>query len=324
MNGLRRLSLFIAMVVASAGVAMGAGPPIAGHLERSRPDVQATNVAPADSQAQGRETIKVATPSPSTWYYKQLSGASFLPANASTTIQYWGSGCIYLKTGDEVMAQFQLPDNATIQGMNFTYYRGSSAYYSRAYLYEFDDFGDNAVDFLWVDAAQTGWAINAAVHPITVENNSHMYQVFWVADTGPYNLLCSVRVSYTLPAQGIYTPLQPCRAIDTRSVGGSRSTDGPNLSGMVQRSFQISGLCGVPTGSTAVTANVTTDQTTASSVMAIWPSGTTWPGNSTLNWSAGQTLANFAVLTLGSDGKINAMVGAGSAALILDITGYYY
>jgi len=253
-------------------------------------------------------------------YYLVIPGISFQPKDSRTTVSYSSGGCISIQgnSDPEVVTQLLLPANTTVKRMRLFYNRDNTDQKSQALFTKFDPSTAIASFVSNVSAVRTDLdsdisdEMNELIDPYT-----YGYQISWRGAPASNNKLCGVRIVYYSPPAGSYTPLTPCRLIDTRT------TNPPNLS-PVPRNFQISGQCGVPTGATAVTANVTTDQTTASTAMAIYPSGTSWPGNSSLNWSTGQIVSNSAILTLGADGMVSAFIGVGSAALILDITGYFY
>lgn len=59
--------------------------------------------------------------------------------------------------------------------------------------------------------------------------------------------------------------------------------------------------------------------------VTIYPGGETLPLASTINYGAGQTRANNAVVRLGSGGTVTATCAqaGGSINLIIDITGYF-
>jgi cytochrome b561 len=85
------------------------------------------------------------------------------------------------------------------------------------------------------------------------------------------------------------------------------------------------GSCGIPPEADAVAVNVTVTQPTAAGHITIYPSGIAVPLVSTLNYSAGQTRANNAIVQLGAGGAIAVTCGqaAGTAHFIIDVVGYF-
>ena len=55
----------------------------------------------------------------------------------------------------------------------------------------------------------------------------------------------------------------------------------------------------------------------------VYPDGSTPPGTSDLNFSAGPTVANIVVVQVGSDGMIDIFNSAGNEDAIVDVYGYY-
>jgi hypothetical protein len=86
----------------------------------------------------------------------------------------------------------------------------------------------------------------------------------------------------------------------------------------------VAGQGPVPaSGVVAVVANVTAADTTAQSYLTAWPTGESQPTASDLNWVAGLTVPNMAVVGLGTGGDISVYVNSGSADVIVDVTGWY-
>jgi len=118
------------------------------------------------------------------------------------------------------------------------------------------------------------------------------------------------------PAFSFYT-VTPCRVADTRSTSA--------LSSAVTRTFAIAGSCGVPATAQAVAVNVTIVGPTGDGYLVLWPSGTAVPGTSTVNFRAGATRANNAVLGL-AGGALDAqaaLTGSGNVHLVIDVSGYF-
>ena len=69
--------------------------------------------------------------------------------------------------------------------------------------------------------------------------------------------------------------------------------------------------------------NFTVVRTQALGYLATYPQGESWPGTSTLNYVAGQIVANNAAIALGATGALTVFVSGGQSDLIIDINGYY-
>jgi hypothetical protein len=146
-------------------------------------------------------------------------------------------------------------------------------------------------------------------------------------------------VSAKAEAQALqYFAVSPCRVYDTRtgapSAGG---TGGGVINSATVRSFLLRGLCGIPQAAAAVSLNLTITQPTApAGDLRIAPTGGSFPNVSTINYVQNDTIANGAIVPLGSVsvGQPDFQVlGAGCAGancssaytyqLIIDVTGYF-
>jgi len=124
-------------------------------------------------------------------------------------------------------------------------------------------------------------------------------------------------------ATSFYT-VTPCRAIDTRSTTGQFG--GPALSpGGTPRVFGLAGRCGISTGATAVSANVTVVTPSGAGYLTFFPASGTQPVAATITYATSQVRSNNAILTLGADGGVASMVGqsGGNVHVVVDVNGYF-
>jgi uncharacterized repeat protein (TIGR01451 family) len=122
---------------------------------------------------------------------------------------------------------------------------------------------------------------------------------------------------------GFFT-LAPCRVIDTRGSGAA--IGGPVLQGQETRTFAVVGYCDIPSTARALSVNVTATQPTAQGDIWLYAAGEAGPTVSTLYYTAGQTRANNAIVSLNPSGELAAFVGqpAGTSVhLIIDVNGYF-
>lgn len=115
--------------------------------------------------------------------------------------------------------------------------------------------------------------------------------------------------------------LAPCRAVDTRNPNGPLG--GPAIDAQRTRTFYLLGACGIPLDAVAVSFNVTVVSPTWEGNLRLFPGVGTSPLVSTLNYKAGQTRANNAVMRLGA-GEISVQndQGTGQAHVLIDVNGY--
>ncbi len=120
---------------------------------------------------------------------------------------------------------------------------------------------------------------------------------------------------------GKFFALPPCRVLDTRQSP-------PSLLSGVPEVLALRGVCGVPASAVAVAANVTVTGASGSGFVTFYPGNQTPSTVATLNWSAGQTRTNNAILQLSTDSQGSLAVrpfvaGGGGAQLIVDVAGYF-
>ncbi len=181
---------------------------------------------------------------------------------------------------------------------------------------------------------------------VTVDGNGTVF----VADTTNNR----VRAFSPAGAGGVgFHPMSPVRILDSRDGTGGYNTPWP---GCTSRTLTVAGAAGVPAGATAVVLNLTVTATSADSFLSVspkttygygYPVGTAvtattvpssgpsttvvWPpycyGNpsqgSTVNWSAGQTMANQTIAQVGEDGQVTIFNNAGNAHVIADVVGWF-
>jgi hypothetical protein len=117
---------------------------------------------------------------------------------------------------------------------------------------------------------------------------------------------------------GSFYTVTPCRLMDTR--------EGPAITSSQESDFTIFGKCGVPNSAAAVVLNLTVVSPTGQGHLTAYPAGSFQPPTSALNFRAGQTRANNAVVALplgGALGVLPVVAGGGSTHLIIDVSGYF-
>ncbi len=145
----------------------------------------------------------------------------------------------------------------------------------------------------------TGFVISGPYLYFTANDGTHGFELHAVDRAADF---------HTLP---------PCRVFDTRNTS--------SLASSTSRTFTVAGACGVPAGAQAVAANLTAIGATGNGRVVVYPAGPDVPATSSLNFQAGVTRANNAVigLTVGQVDALATVVGGGTVHLALDVTGYY-
>ncbi|HEX6087796.1 MAG TPA: M12 family metallo-peptidase [Thermoanaerobaculia bacterium] len=180
--------------------------------------------------------------------------------------------------------------------------------------------GNGPITYQWYVGASGNTSTPTALgNPINATPTSTTW--YWVRATNS----CGLSVDSPTIGIGVVTPpttstslyiLTPCRIVDTRSVGGL-------LGNGLTRDINFAGVCGIPSGAKAVVANVTAVAPSSTGFLSIYPTGGTWPGNSTINYRAGKTRANNSIIGLANDGRATVLNSGASQHFIIDVTGYF-
>jgi hypothetical protein len=134
----------------------------------------------------------------------------------------------------------------------------------------------------------------------------------------------TIRVLPVSPPAGTkFNTVAPCRIVDTRDPAGPYGA--PPLAAGVPRSFVLAGQCGVPPTAKSVAVNLTVVAPSQTGNLIAFPTGGVAPPTSVLNFSAGQTRANNAVLGLSAGGAVSLQsnVPSGNTQVVLDVTGWF-
>jgi Domain of unknown function (DUF1906)/Fibronectin type III domain len=122
------------------------------------------------------------------------------------------------------------------------------------------------------------------------------------------NLVGTSAASAPAVMSGSFTPLPTARVFD------GTATTTPRL-------VQVAGLGGVPANATAVLVNTEVFNPTASGYVRLNPAGLD-PAVATQEFTKAQTISNLVAVEL-VGGKIQVKLSAGSARILLDVSGYY-
>jgi hypothetical protein len=170
----------------------------------------------------------------------------------------------------------------------------------------------------------------------TTDHRFHVVRVQLTNAAGVNHILCGIEVRYQVPvasadAGSVFHPITPVRAYDSRVAGypvngpianfGSRVID--VSSGHDLSTGAVTLANAVPAGATAVTYNLTTDQSTTTGFVAITPGNAPEFAASAINLN-GAPLANGGTVQIAGDRTIKVWVGGGGTTqVIVDVTGYY-
>jgi hypothetical protein len=129
-------------------------------------------------------------------------------------------------------------------------------------------------------------------------------------------------VAQRAPAQAVAAgstvllPVTPCRLFDSRETPAAGRLDASSWR------VQVTQRCNIPAGARAAALNIVATDTGGPGFVTAWPSGSTRPTVSSLNYVAGSTVANSAVVQLGGGGAIDVYTH-GPADVVVDVTGVF-
>jgi hypothetical protein len=116
-----------------------------------------------------------------------------------------------------------------------------------------------------------------------------------------------------------YYALTPCRILDTRMTFPLRAGE--------ELRFPVQGACGVPVDARSVALNITVVNPGDLGDLRLFPTGELSPTASAINFAAGRTRANNAVLRLGTDGlTVGCDMPPGPSAsvnVVVDVYGFF-
>ncbi|MSX82292.1 MAG: hypothetical protein F2736_05835, partial [Actinobacteria bacterium] len=120
------------------------------------------------------------------------------------------------------------------------------------------------------------------------------------------------------PAQGGLTGITPDRLLDTRSAG-----KGPCIN--TTRDLRVAGVpfTEVPADAAAVALNVTVITPNIPGYLTVFPTGSSRPTASTLNYSTNQVIANGTVVKVGASGSISLFASGGCPNVVVDVVGWF-
>jgi hypothetical protein len=149
-------------------------------------------------------------------------------------------------------------------------------------------------------------------------------------------VLCGVEVQYQVPASTetgtVFHPISPIRAYDSRNAAyPNPGVLAPNASRVISikdghdAAGAVNALDAVPVGATAITYNITIGAPTGPNFVAVTPGDAASFLASAVNFNGTADIANAATVAIDVNREIKVWGGdqAGSAHIIIDVTGYY-
>lgn len=159
------------------------------------------------------------------------------------------------------------------------------------------------------------------------------WQVLLAAALTLTSTLASAQLG-TLNTDLTYTPVTPCRIIDTRNAGGvlaagsTRSFAGWSLTNYSGQGGTTTSNCNIPanTATSAIVVNFTVVSPSAGGYITAYPSDVVQPLAASLNFNAGDVKGNNAILKLSQTGVGTTHLNiytTSTTHLVADVVGYY-
>jgi hypothetical protein len=134
----------------------------------------------------------------------------------------------------------------------------------------------------------------------------------------------SIPAAAALPSSSLaFVAVSPCRLVDTRGNGFVGAFGPPAVAAGAPRTFALAGSCGIPADAAALSLNFTVTNTQGPGFLLAYPAGDPPPTVSTLNYVAGQTVANAAIVPVSAAAGLTVIAGVSGTDLIIDVNGYY-
>jgi hypothetical protein len=120
-----------------------------------------------------------------------------------------------------------------------------------------------------------------------------------------------------------FTPMTPVRAADTRPsapVAFPLPKQKVPAGGMLE--VPMAGLFGIPADAGAMSLNVTVVRPDTAGHVTVFPCGVAEPNASTVNFAAGEVIANAALTQTGAGGKV-CVASSSTTDLVVDVNGWF-
>jgi hypothetical protein len=243
--------------------------------------------------------------------YVVMDGSAFTPRTSSPgwdrNISTQGTE---LNTGGVLVAPLVLPVGAVLKQVTLYYLFPSgdlqASLLRKSFVGSYDDVAPPGT-------LATGPALQAFTWDVTEPVNGTATYAVFVNTLDATQLVGGLLVGYIAPPTEAFVPLAKItRVLDTRTGGGKLA---PNE----ERTVAL----GLPAGARAGVFNLTVTETEAGGWVAAFPAGTTYPGNSSINWfGPNQNLANGVICAVDSAGKITIRGGINKTHVLIDVQGY--
>lgn len=184
--------------------------------------------------------------------------------------------------------------------------------------------GSGVIDRLTIKA-DSGLGVVPGQYLLSLSSNAHIdsaNSTLVPHTTTVANIAVGQACGTLVTSYGYYHPVTPARVLDTRSF--PQGVPAGKVQQNAEITVDVTGVGGVPTTAdvSAVVLNVTVTEPSGG-YLTIFPSGTTRPLASNLNFVAGQTIPNLVTVKVGADGNVKVYNCCGQTHVIFDVVGWY-
>ncbi len=174
---------------------------------------------------------------------------------------------------------------------------------------------DNGSDMYVSGAYDTRWD-NDVLNPAFASLTASDFEVVQRGWKPPVATSTGALDFFTLP---------PCRILDTRLASGPYGA--PALLPSTERVVVAAGRCGIPATARALSVTLTAVSAPATGHLRLYPGNASPPLVATVNYSAGQTRGNNAIVMLSSSGTgtfaVKSFTPGGAVHFVVDVNGYF-
>lgn len=171
--------------------------------------------------------------------------------------------------------------------------------------------GDNAVSVIPRSPLTPG------VYTVTVTTQARTVTWSFTVDPTASTGIMPIPTVTTAGAPSGYTAVTPFRFADSRT--SNRIT---RVIAGVPKRIKVAGVAGIPSNASAVSANFTVVSPGGASWLTVYNCAAAAPTASTLNFAAGETVANAGIFPLSAEGDI-CVWSPQHTHLVIDITGHF-
>ncbi len=138
------------------------------------------------------------------------------------------------------------------------------------------------------------------------------------------NVTVDVEGYYMTSSSGsTFEPITPTRICDTRSGSGTQCSSNGAIGAGSTLTVQASNGSSVPSGATAIVADLTAINPTATTYLTTYANGTSRPSTSNLNAASGTVVNKEVTIPIDSNTKFVIYNASGSTNVTVDVEGYF-